>query len=297
MSGPGSLAAPLSPGEQERALAALWDLLRHQAALWSGGDTSLTEERVRSLLASLLYTLQTAAEDEGVPLEALLRGDLSAVLDRGRLALAERMRVAKADWEALRRVRPPVPNAYYRDTLAELGRFFQRYDLCYAAHEVPCAIDYPLLRPVPEEMQGVSYVAEYLRRLRWESALLAVFDRGSLLRLYEREVPDWADVLFNFCDLPLSNAVGRSLLGLDPKPLNLTATERRELTHLLAGRGEGEIRALLGGCGAALSPAGGEAAAYFRSAAESMEPRLAAALARGDLSRIFVTFLPDVMGT
>ena len=120
MSGPGSLAAPLSPGEQERALAALWDLLRHQAALWSGGDTSLTEERVRSLLASLLYTLQTAAEDEGVPLEALLRGDLSAELDRGRLALAERMRVAKADWEALRRVRPPVPNAYYRDTLAEL---------------------------------------------------------------------------------------------------------------------------------------------------------------------------------
>ncbi len=296
MSGPGSLAAPLSPGEQERALAALWDLLRHQAALWSGGDTSLTEERARSLLSSLLYTLQTAAEDGGVSLEALLRGDLTAALERGRAALGERLEAARAQWEALRRWRPPVPNVYYRDTLAELGRFFGRYDRYYAAHEVPCAIDYPLLRPVPEEEQGVTFAADYLRRLGWERAFLAGFDRGTLRRLYDREVPDWADVLFNFCDLPLTNALGRALLGLDPKSLNLTAAERRDLTRLLAGRDEGELRSLLGDCGAALSPEGG-AAAYFRAAAESAAPRLAAALERGDLSRIFVTFLPDVTAT
>lgn len=294
MSGPGSLAAPLSPGEQERALAALWDLLRHQAALWSGGDTSLTEERARGLLSSLLYTLQTAAEDGGVPLETLLRGDLTAALDRGRAALGGRIGAARADWEALRRVRPPVPNAYYRDTLAELGRFFGRYDRYYAAHEVPCAIDYPLLRPVPEEEQGVTFAADYLRRLGWESAFLAGFDRGTLRRLYDREVPDWADVLFNFCDLPLANALGLALLGLDPRPLDVSAAERRALSRLLADRGEGELRALLGERGAALCPA---APAYFRAAAEGLAPRLAAAMERGDLSRIFVTFLPDVTAT
>lgn len=294
MSGPGALAAPLSPGEQERALAALWDLLRHQAALWSGGDTSLTEERARGLLSSLLYTLQTAAEDGGVPLETLLRGDLSAALDRGRAALGERIGAAKADWEALRRARPPVPNAYYRDTLAELGRFFGRYDRYYAAHEVPCAIDYPLLRPVPEEEQGVTFAADYLRRLGWESAFLAGFDRGTLRRLYDREMPDWADVPFSFCDLPLTNALGRALLGLDPRPLDVSAAERRALSRLLADRGEGELRAMLGERGAALCPA---APAYFRAAAEGLAPRLAAAMERGDLSRIFVTFLPDVTAT
>ena len=290
----GGLTVPSPPAEEEQVLAALWELLRHQAALWSGGDTSLTEERTRSLLSSLLYTLQAAAEDENIPLESLLPGDLPAALERGRVVLGERTDGAKARWEALRRVRPPIQNVYYRDTLTELGRFFQRYDRYYAAHEIPCAIDYPLLRPVPEGEQGVDYVAEYLRRLQWESAFLAGFGRGTLRQLYDREVPGWDDVPFNFCGLPLANALGRALLGLDPRPLNVSAAERRALVRLLADRGEGELRALLGERGEALCPA---APAYFRAAAEGLAPRLAAAQERGDLSRIFITFLPDVMGT
>ena len=149
-----------SEAEREKILSALLPLLEQEARTFAGPDSSsLPESQARELLLSLLYTLETAARADGIHPALLLRQCSPAeVLLRGRRLLEARRQRAEHAWQELCRCAPAVPNAYYRDTLRSLGDFFRRYDIRYAAHQIPCSIDYPLLRPVPESLSGISYV-------------------------------------------------------------------------------------------------------------------------------------------
>lgn len=53
---------------------------------------------------------------------------------------------------------PPIRNVALRDTLASLGQLRQVYDTRFAAHEVPCDIDYQLSMPVDPWLLGLDYI-------------------------------------------------------------------------------------------------------------------------------------------
>jgi len=57
---------------------------------------------------------------------------------------------------------------FYKDTLTNIDFFFKRYDYHFFAHEIP-DIFYQLNQPVPQELQGIEYVNEYLSRLLKEN--------------------------------------------------------------------------------------------------------------------------------
>ena len=282
--GGGLSPVPADGAAQEELLGKLWVLLRRQAALYCGPDsTSLPEELLRELLESMLYTLTLGGgpgpEEEG-----------EAALARGREKLEAALRDARTCWEALRREPPGAESVFYRETLTGLRQFFARYDLRFFAHQIPCAIDYPPLRPVPESLRGACWVEEYLRRLTWERRFLGRFDPADLARLYRRTLPDWREMCFSLCQPPLTNALGLALLGRDPRGLDVSPAGRRALCALLEGTGREGLAALLERAARRIW-AGEEdgAAAYFALAARDLAPRLEAAAARGDLSCVFLT--------
>lgn len=262
-------------------------LLARQAALYAGADnTSISAAAAQRLLQSIVYTLQAGGGEACAP---------EAALARGQEALRAQLRRAKRRWQILRCVQPPVENAYYAQTLRELGVFFARYDVRFGAHEIPCSIDYPLLCPVPEQLQGVGYVEAYLARLQLEAQLLQRFDRTELARLYARTIPEYEDFLFNFCEPALLQAVGRMLAGLAPDCLCLPPQAQAALcAHLQPLSGRALRRAVCTAAETVCTALGLEAAApYFQAGVQRAVPRLYEALRHGAPDALFPVLAHD----
>lgn len=191
----------------------LWELLKQQAAKYCGMDsTSLPAETAQELLASLTYTLSAAANADGLTAENLLRSDLSAVLERGQALLAARRNSVYAAWNHVWTA-PDLHNVYYVDTLKNIGAFFDRYDLYYAAHQIPCSIDYPLLVPVSEQLQGISYIEAYLRQIQAENRFVCCFSPEAVRTLLRAADPDYQQNYLNLCEPVLIHALGGRCWG------------------------------------------------------------------------------------
>ena len=288
----------LTPEEQERALQALWQALARLAGRYSGMDsTSVSQERAAALLQSMLYTIGEVSRLEGVPLGVLLRQDISEAVRRGQRMLEERRRTQRRRWAALCRRAPAVRTVFYTETLRGLGEFFRRYDTVFEAHLIPCSIDYPLLSPVPERVQGVSYIEAYLGALEVERRFLGAFPAQELEGLYAACVPAWRQAPFNLCDAGVCNAAGRALLGLGGPGLDVSPAQRRAIERGLAGMDDGARRAAILEAGArACRELGlGDAGLfdYLRPGLESLGVRAEQALRHGDLSRVFVSLAAE----
>lgn len=288
------LAAGLSfsPEQQQQFLAMLWALLKQQAEKYCGMDsTSLPVETAQELLASLTYTLSEAARADGLSAAALLQSDLAAVLARGQQLLAARRETARRAWNALCLAAPRIRNAYYVDTLKNLGLFFDRYDLYYAAHQIPCSIDYPLLAPVPEQFKGVSYIEAYLRQVGAENRLVNCFAPGAVRSLLQAVDPAYPENYRNLCEPVLTHALGCTLLGAEPRALALSQADVRRLAQLFRGKPQAELAAMLRTAASSLLQslgfdAGG--AACFAQAVTSLAVRAELAAQAGHLTNIFV---------
>ena len=177
-------------------------------------------------------------------------------------------------WVSLCRALPPVKNRAMQDTLRSIGGFWRRYDFVYLAQEIPCDIDYQLALPVPERMQGVRYVKEYLRRLSMENHFLRRYTWADLVPVLERYHPWYQEEVCNLF-LPVAvNALGKALLGAAPVPLTMTEGEREALAQRFRDRTKEEIFSQLAAAARAL--AGGEenTASYLTACARDLAGRL-----------------------
>ena len=98
---------------------------------------------------------------------------------------------------------PPIHNVALRDTLVSLGELRSRYDTMFAAHEVPCDIDYQLSEPVDPRLLGLDYIEAWLAQLLVETRWIAQFDADSRLAVLERACPDYKGLHVNLYDLLL----------------------------------------------------------------------------------------------
>ena len=97
------------------------------------------------------------------------------------------------------------------NTLKSIGRSFDLYDPVLSAHVVPCDIDYQLALPVPDDLLGIDYVYEYLRRLSIENELLVCCEPEALSSLLDSWMPDWRDLVANLYE-PVACALLQSAL-------------------------------------------------------------------------------------
>ena len=92
--------------------------------------------------------------------------------------------------------------------MQNLGLFFKRYDIYYEAHQIPCSIDYLLLNPVEEGIKGISYIEEYIRRIRIENSFISLFDFDIVIGLLQRGVPDYKENYLNLSEPVFINSLG-----------------------------------------------------------------------------------------
>lgn len=283
-----------SDDEQKIIMSRLWELLKLQVYKHNGVDsTSVPLEKVQDILESLLYTMEVAIEN-GVTKDELLQGDLSNVIRKGQNILREKKKAVKVEWKLLCQSLPGVHNVYYISTIKNISMFFDHYEIYYEAHQIPCSIDYWPLYPISEKLKGISYIEEYIHRLQIENDFLNCFDCDSVSSLYQIYIPDYAESLFNLCEPVLNNAIGLGMIRQDIRKLNVSASERNAILHMLENQTPEYIQKLIGESVKYVSSKTGmtdkNEVDYLIKAASGLQARVYEALRHQDLSHIFISF-------
>lgn len=194
-------AAAPDAGALEAATRNLAELFRHVAGLFTCGDSSLSQNEAHELMESVLFVLGIEAVDDPQSIALLSRDDLPDEFRRRKAALDARAREVTALWEELVATMPPFKNIALRDTLVSIEGFPRRYDTLFAAHEIPCSIDYPLSTPVPDGLKGVDYVEAWLAQALAEAWELAQLDFDEAVRRLDAACPDPKGLHVNLRDL------------------------------------------------------------------------------------------------
>ena len=190
----------------ERARNNFAVLVTHLAELYGMGEcSSVSAYEARELAESAAYVLgiTDATPDEAA--HVLDAEDPIALWHEGLAALDARVDAALSVWNELVATIPPIRNVSLRDTLASLGDLRQCYDTRFAAHTVPCDIDYQLSEPVDTQLMGIDYIEAWLAQLLLEARWMAQFDMDSCIAVLERACPDYRGLHVNLYDLLLSH--------------------------------------------------------------------------------------------
>ena len=125
--------------------------------------------------------------------------------------------------------------------MKNLGMFFRKYDVYYSAHQIPCSIDYPLMNPISEDIKGISYIEEYIRRVRIENQFINCFDYESVVQMLKNVKANYREDYYNLCEPVLVSAVGRMILGLDIFSLKITDRDIELLNEFFDYKTKSEI--------------------------------------------------------
>lgn len=284
----------LTRAENDDLRAELLALLRMQAIAYTQGDSdSLPAEVMLELLSSLLYTLGV---DPAQPqtLAALYGRNLRPLYEAGCRTLLRKTDQARALIQALCRETPPLGCISLNDTVRSILAALDRYDARFFAHRVPGEIDYQLIDPVPESVQGIDYILLYLLRLRAELRFLGRFPRHRLLALLDGTNPGWREEIVSLCLSVGANALGLTLLGEEPRRLHVRKSERQALMQLFSPLHPLDIEnRLMRACTSLLDTLDlheAQDADMLRALCRDLAPRIRSAADAGDLSHVFGGF-------
>ena len=220
-----------APGEITEAL---YSLLSAQCKSFTGGQSSsLSVETVEALLSSICFSLSCFANKYGQ--NALLKIPPEKALEGARDILKKRIQLCKTLYLTLLRLPFQPDNVSYRDTVNGMENFFKKYDYYFFADQIPCDIDYQLCLPVSENLWGVDFLTEYIKRLICESRFCGAFQRYEITALLANFGSRNDELLINVFTPVLSNALGRVLLGNDISTLEVTPDGIEKLFSMFAG--------------------------------------------------------------
>lgn len=278
----------LSASDAARIRRELWPLMARKAEILSLGDSSIREEQAEELLRSLCFTISLALEplDEAGAAEVLASRPLRALYREGLERLYRRFDRAKALFSRVLRAALPFDNLAYRDTLKNLGGFFDAYLPDLFAHDIPCMIDYPQFQEA--KGLGAVYMEQYLLEWAREDAFLARFDFDRVARLLNSHFPDAREQVVNLFEPVAANALGLMLLEKDPAGLFVTAEDGARIHSMSRELGGGAFRVRLDVAADGLSSKTGADGALLRFAAAELAARIGLLPAEG-MGGVFTT--------
>lgn len=297
----------------------LLELLGRRTERYTMGDSSsvpieTAEELFRSICFTISLLLKSGSDMNG------LRDceDMEALLKEGQKKIQRLVEIGKWMLHKAKEGALPIENISYNDTIRNIEDFFKKYDIQFFAHEIPCSIDYQLCHAVPEELQGIKYINEYLRRIVLENRFCNRFDSGKIIKLLEAYCPDYRELLINIYEPVATNVLGRALLGdyvtgldvtspnvtssdvisldvtcTDITDLEVTEEDRNRLKQLFQLWDESELRWNLRRAAVKVSNAlrltDASDIEYLKLTAESLHPRILAVLPTQRLDGIFIS--------
>lgn len=206
----------------EQLETAVWKVFEYQADVITPGS-SLRQEEAENLLRSIAYTLGSLPQDDPISGDGLLR-DPIRTFRRAQEILEDKRQYCLKLLRSLHRLKPALCCHALEDSLAGLEQGLLRYPIQEAAHEVPGLIDYQLLVPLPEELEGLHYVQPWLERLMAELLWLRRYPAHTLESWFDRHLPGGCADAMGLMEPVLTAGLVHALCGrpfdlLDAQPL------------------------------------------------------------------------------
>lgn len=224
----------LTDREIESIQGRLLVLLGRRTERYTMGDSSSVPiETAEELFHSICFTISLFLKS-GRDMKVLLDcEDMEAILKEGQKKIQKLVEIGKWMLHKAKEGALPIDNISYHDTIQSIEVFFKKYDIQFFAHKIPCSIDYQLCHAVPEELQGIMYINEYLRRIVLENRFCSRFDIGKITKLLEAYCPDYIELLINIYEPVATNALGIALLCDDVTSLDMSCTDanRADINH------------------------------------------------------------------
>lgn len=280
-----------SEEEQLERQTRLYNMLKKQVLLFnSGQSTSVREEVIKSLAASIKFSLQLFCDEQGISFTEIPNAALEEILPEAGTVVSRHVKRARLQYHRVCRCAFREESIALESTIHGIGRFFRTYDPRFFAAECPCDIDYPLAHPVPETLRGVTYIRSYLDRLLAEDAFLRRFPEESVRHVLACAVPQHRELLVNLYEIVAVCALGVTLAEENLFVLDITAPGQKHLFEALSGMLPNAREETLLQAAKTLSrrlELNREGEAYLLETARQLRPRLDAAMGGGDLQTIF----------
>ncbi len=219
---------------QRQALSLLGEQIRRYNR---DESSSVKEETAQSILQSIFYCINLylmSRENLGERVNLLKNTGLKEIHSKGVKRTKTCLDQAKALYREVKRTRLDLSLAAYNATIDEgINDFFKNYDVEFSAHDTPAGSDYPLLCD-DMSLTGVSYIKNYLEKLKMENELCQHFspdDLNLLLKRYGQQYGfDFREMLINVAEVILKNSLSSVLLGKSAAvpAISLEETDRLE---------------------------------------------------------------------
>lgn len=192
------LLSNVEPTASEQAMKGFAKLMHHVCELYTCGESSsVSESEGYQIAESVLYVLGLNEKNVQQTILLLADEDVIAIWNRKRCDLEMRIPGVMELWKRVITIMPAIRNIALRDTLTSIGTLPKVYDTFFAAYEVPVNIDYPLSRPVTENLKGLDYVETWLQQLLIESEFLTKFDIDEMVAYLDSWCPDYRGLHIN----------------------------------------------------------------------------------------------------
>ena len=223
----------LTDEELNNIQSRLWSFLGKRTERFTMGDSSSVPiETAQELLKSICFSIGMYLKSSNDSIFLLKNETMDTLLKLGWSKIELEIEIGKKLLNKVKINALPIENISFNDTLREISIFFKKYDYRFFAHEIPCDIDYQLCHFVPEGLQGIEYINEYLRRLLIENKFCRQFNTEKIKMLLVSYCTDYKGLLINIYEPIVTNAIGLTILDSDITLLDITDSDSTQLLHL-----------------------------------------------------------------
>ena len=285
----------ISNEEKEIIQIRLWELLGKVTERYTMGDSSsVPVEVTEQLFKSICFLLNKEMKKSQDKIDLLRSEDLQEVWKNSWKTIEEDIKMGKALLEEVIRSSVGIENISYNDTVMEIGKGLKRYDFRFLAHDIPCSIDYQLSNPVSEELQGIDFINEYLKRLLFENNFCNNFDKEKIIKVLKSYCEDYEGLLINIFEPVLTNVIGLNILEANIFDLEITNYERKILLDIFKEINIEEIQEkLIESCDdicKSLKINESYEIEYMKTTALNLLPRIEEGIKNNNLKNIFLSF-------
>lgn len=285
----------ISDEEKDMIKLKLWILLGKITERYTMGDSSSVPiEIAEELLKSICFLLKREINNPEVLSKLLKDEELEGLFKNFYCDMEDDIKRCKELLEEVIRNSTGIENISYNDTVIEIGKGLKVYDYSFFAHEIPCSIDYQISNPVSEELKGIDFLNEYLKRLLFENKFCNNFNKENIIGILNSYCSDYNGLLINIFEPVLTNAIGLEILEDNIFKLEMKRYERQVLLYTLKKMTIDEIREeLIKACENIcfkLKINIDFEISYIKETALNLIPRIEEGIKNNNLENIFLSF-------
>ncbi|OBR92565.1 hypothetical protein CLRAG_24150 [Clostridium ragsdalei P11] len=151
-----------------------------------GKSSSIKEDTAVRILNSIYYAINAyikGSTNSSKGFSLMVQDDIVKMYESGIEILKKSVLECKELYGEVKENKLHIPNEIYNYTIdTALTCFFESYDIVFAAQDVTCTMDYPLVFD-NMNIKGIYYIKQYLEKLKIETEFCNFFTQAAIRKL------------------------------------------------------------------------------------------------------------------